>query len=89
MHSKRPYTILICPVVLRGTEVFSKLQGLKYYFPENVRCNLRMRMSENCSDASLHLILESENFRLSFSKIKSVTWVVKFEKLNFRKVRKS
>ena len=46
-------------------------------------------MSENCSDASLHLILESENFRLPFSKIKSVTWVVKFEKLNFRKVRKS
>ena len=48
-----------------------------------------VRMSENCSDASLHLILESENVRLPFSKIKSVTWVVKFEKLNFRKVRKS
>ena len=40
MHSKRPYKILICPVALRGTEVFSKLQGLKGAVSQN-SANLR------------------------------------------------
>ena len=69
----------------RGTEVFSKLRGLQYYFPEKFRCNLTFNESENFSDSSLHHILESENFRFPFSKKNSVTWVVKYEKLNFRK----
>ena len=39
MHSKRRYKICICSVLL-GTCVFSKLQGLEYYFSENFRWNL-------------------------------------------------
>ena len=86
VHSKRGYKICNCSVILnKGTWVFSKLQGLQYYFPENFRCNLTFYESENFSDSSLHHILESENFRFPFSKKNSVTWVVKYEKLNFRK----
>ena len=44
------------------------IQGLRYYFPENFRCNLTYYESENFSDSSLHHIFESENFRFSFCK---------------------
>ena len=37
------------------------------------------------ADSSLHHILESENVRFAFSKKNGVAWVVKYEKLNFRK----
>ena len=57
----------------------------RYYFSENLRCNLTFYESENFSDSSLHHILESENYRFPFSKKNRVTWVVKYEKLNFRK----
>ena len=43
-----------------------------------------LRKREFC-DSSLHHILESENFRFSFSTKTSVNWLVKYEKLNFRK----
>ena len=69
----------------RGTWVFSKLQGLRYYFPENVLCNLMCYENENFSDSSLHNIFESETFRFPFCTKNSLTWVVKSEKLNFRK----
>ena len=51
-----------------GSWVFSKLQGLQYYFPENFGCNLTYYESKNFSDFYLHhiLILEFENFRFSF-----------------------
>ena len=40
MHSKRICKVCICSVILgRGTWVFSKFQGLRYYFPQNFRCN--------------------------------------------------
>ena len=55
------------------------------FFSENFRRNLTFYESKNFSDSSLHHILESENFRFPFSKKNSVTWVVKYEKLNFRK----
>ena len=58
---------------------------LEYYFPENFRCNLTFNESENFSDSSLYHILESENFRFPFSKKNGVTWIVKYEKLNFGK----
>ena len=36
VRSKRGYKIFNCSVILnKGTWVFSKLQGLQYYFPEN------------------------------------------------------
>ena len=35
IHSKRCYKIFICSGHPRGTWVFSKLQGLRYYFPES------------------------------------------------------
>ena len=82
--------LLLYSIVLfghpRGTWGFSKLQGLQYYFPENFRCNLTFYESQNFSDSSVHYILESENFRFPFSKKNSVSWVVKCEKLNFRKL---
>ena len=65
--------------------MFSKLQGLQYYFAENFKCNLTFYESEDFSDFSVHNILESKNFRFPFSKKNSVSWVVKCEKLNFRK----
>ena len=34
MHSKRRRKICICSVILGGTLVFSKLQGLQYHFSE-------------------------------------------------------
>ena len=83
MHSKQRYKIFICLVVLGELKSFR--MGLQYYFPENFRCNLTVYESGNFSDSSLHHILESENFRFPFSKKNSVTWVVKSEKLNFRK----
>ena len=41
MHSRRHYKICICSVI-PGTWVFWKLQGLRYHFLENFRCNLRI-----------------------------------------------
>ena len=61
------------------------LQELQYYFPENFRCNLTYYESENFSDSSLHHIHESENLGVLFCKKNSLTWEVKWEKLNFRK----
>ena len=49
-----------------GTWVFSKLQGLQYYFPEKFRCNLTYYESEKFSDSFLHHIFESKNFRIRF-----------------------
>ena len=55
MHSKRRYKISVCSgmVILEGTLVFSKSQGLEYYFSENFRWNLTYYESETFSD-SLH-----------------------------------
>ena len=74
MHSKRRHKTFICSVIL----------GV--LFSENFRSNLTFYKSENFqSDSSLHHILESENIRFPFSKKNSVTWEIKYEKLNFRK----
>ena len=66
---RRRYKICTCSGVLGQFEVFSKLQGLQYYFPENFRCNFKFYECENCSDSSLHRIFESENFRFPFSNL--------------------
>ena len=63
------------------TWVFSKLQGLQYYFPENSRCNLKLYEREDFPDSSLHYISESENVRFPFSKKNSLTWGVKCVKV--------
>ena len=44
----------------RGTWVFSKLQGLQNYFPENFRCNLSFYECENFSDSYLNPFLNSK-----------------------------
>ena len=85
MHSKAALWNLYLFDHPRRTWVFSKLQGLQYYFSENFRCNLTYNESENFSDSSLHHIFESENFRLPFFTKNSLPWGVKCEKLNFRK----
>ena len=67
MNYKWRYTTCICSVILGEREpVFSKLQGLQYYFPEKFRCNLMYYKSKNFSDSSLHYIFESETFRFPF-----------------------
>ena len=92
MHSKRRYKRFICSVIVGELKSFRnfKLQGLQYYFSENFRCNqhgswcnLTFYESKNFSDSSLHHILETKNFRFPFSMKNSVTWVAKYEKLNF------
>ena len=84
MLSKRRYKIFICWVILGKRKSFRNYKGFSY-FPENFRCNLTFYESENFSDSSLRHILEPENFRFPFSKKNIVTWIVKYEKLYFRK----
>ena len=80
MHPRQPYKkYLFCHP--RETWVFSKLQGLEYYFRENFRSNLTYYESETFSDSSLHHIFESENFRFPFCTKNSLTWEVKCENL--------
>ena len=59
--------------------MFSKLQGVQYYFPENFSCNLKFYESDSFSDSSLHRIFDSENFRFPFSTKNGLTWGVKWE----------
>ena len=47
----------------RATEIFSKLLGLQYYFPENFsRCNLKLYEDEDFSDSSLYQIQNCSGF---------------------------
>ena len=65
-----------------ATWVFSKLQGLQYYFPENFRCNLKFYKKEIFSDSFFNRISIPKIF--AFSAKNCLTWGVKREKLNFR-----
>ena len=86
MHSKRRYKIYIFSVILcRETRVFFKLQRLRYYFPENVRCNLAHYEKEIFFDSSLHHILNPKVLGFLFPTKNGLTWVVKCKKSNFRK----
>ena len=84
MHSKRRYKICIWFSRPRATWVFSKLQGLWYYFPENFRRNFKFNQNENFSP--LHRIFKFENFRFPFSTKNSLTWGLKCE---IKLIRKS
>ena len=64
----------------RGTWVFSKLQGLQYYFPENCRCNLKFYESENFSDSSVHRSFESRKF-FFFPNPGCEMWKIKLRKI--------
>ena len=86
MDSKRRYKTCIWFGRPRATWVFSKLQGLRYYFPENFRCNFKFYRNENFSDSSLHRIFESDNFRFPFSTKNRLTWGLKCE---IKLIRKS
>ena len=59
----------------RATSVFSKLQGLQHYFPDNFSCNFKFYESENFFDSSLHRIFGSENFRIPFSTNNSLIYL--------------
>ena len=83
MHSKRCYKICICSFVLGRLD--SELQGPPYYFPENFRPNFKFYESKNFSDSSLHCTFRFENSRFPFTTKNGQTWVLKCEKLNFRK----
>ena len=84
MHSKRRYKICICSVVQGQLESFRNYKGLLLFF-RKFRCNFKFYESENFSDSSLNRIFESENIRVPFSTKNRLTWVLKCEKLNFRK----
>ena len=79
MDSKRRYKTCIWFGRPRATWVFSKLQGLRYYFPQSFRCNFKFYRNENFSDSPLHRIFESDNFRFPFSRKNSLTWGLKCE----------
>ena len=82
MHSKRRYKIFICSVILGELKSFRNYNGFSFIF---AKISGAVYESESFSDSSLHHILESENLRFPFSNKNSVTWVVKYEELNFRK----
>ena len=85
MHSKRRYKICICSVILGELESFRNYKGFSIILLKILDAIIiTYYESENFSDSSLHHILESENFSFPFSKKNSVTWVAKYEKLNFR-----
>ena len=83
MYSKRRYQFFFLSSL--GNFSLFEITRSSVFFLENFKCILTFYESKNFSDSSLHHILESENFRFPFSKKNSVTWVVKYEKLNFRK----
>ena len=57
-----------------------KLQGLRYYFPQNFRCNLTYYESKNFPDSPLNHIFEYENIRFSFYSTKnSLSWEKSWE----------
>jgi len=95
MHSKWCYKIIICSVIPGERKSFRNYKGFSIIFPKILGAirsswfNLTFYESENFSDSSLHHILEPENFRFPFHfpKKNSVTWVIKYEKLNFRNLR--
>ena len=68
-------------------------QGLRYYFPENFRSNLKFYENKNLSVSSLHRIFESENLKFPFStKMRSEMWKIKIQKIEghlLDKLRKS
>ena len=65
--------------------LFEITKGSVFYFPENFRCNFKFYESENFSDSPLYRISKCENFRFPFSTKNRLTWVLKYDKLNFRK----
>ena len=87
MHSKRRYKICICSVILGQLESFRNYQGPSITFPINFRCNLTFHESEKF----LILIplsiafLNRKILGFLFTTKNSLTWGVKYEKLNFRK----
>ena len=66
----------------RATWVLSKLQGLQYYFLENLDAILKVYESEDFSYSSLHRTFESENLGFLFFNEKWPTWEVKREKFS-------
>ena len=83
MHSKRCYKIIyICSIILGGLKSFRNYK----VFPEKLRCNLTFYESENFSDSFLHHIYNPKILGFLFLRKNSVSWVVKYEKLNFRKL---
>ena len=84
MHSQRGYKI--CVGHPGATKVFSKLRGIQYYFPENIRCNTYYE-GENFSE-QIPLSIAFLNPKISsffFPKKNNLICGVKCEKLNFRK----
>ena len=68
----------------RATSVFSKLQGLQYYFTDNFRCNLTCYECKNFSDSSLITFLSPKILGFSLPTKNNSTWVVNCEKLKFK-----
>ena len=68
MHSKGPYKICICSLILGELESFRNYKGFSINIFQKIsfRCNLTFYESENFSDSSLDHISESENFSFPF-----------------------
>ena len=64
----------------KTTSAFWTLQGLQQYFPEKFSFQLKA-----LGKLKFYRVFGSENFRIPFSTKNSLTWGVKWKKLNFRK----
>ena len=64
----------------KTTSAFWKLQGLQHYFPEKFSFLLKA-----LGKLKFYRVFGSENFRIPFSMKNSLTWGVKWKKLNFTK----
>ena len=84
MRSKRCYKIIICSgsVILWELESFGNYRGFCIIFRKILGAIQRFIKERIFS--SLHHISESGNLRFPFSEENSVTWLVKYEKLNLR-----
>ena len=82
-NSKWRYKICICSAILGKLESF---RNYKFLETRDFRCNFKFYESENFSDSSLHHIFNLKIiFRFPFPTKNRLTWVLKCEKLNFKK----
>ena len=86
MHSKRHYKICISSVVLGQLESrFRNYKGFRIIFPKILDAILSFTKVRIFLIPLLIAFSESENVRFPFSTKNRLTWVLKCEKLNFRK----
>ena len=84
MHSEQRYKIFICSVILGQLWVFSKLQGLQSYFPENFGRILKYKESKTFFiPLSMIAFSNPKVLGFPFSTKNNFTWGEKCEQFKF------